>query len=462
MSSWLNRSRESCGSVAPTGTREGVARTNQNLKATGTLRVAHFSDTHLGYETYTAVAPDGQNQRTVDFTRAFNDAVSQIRDWDPPLVIHSGDLFDRPGVPTRHLLVAAEALAALAERRHDGTRRQVIVIAGNHDQPRARTDLAAAELWRNQPGVHVISGTEPQDLLLHSRLDGAHPDLDDVQVLAIPHDALRHPDLTALAVPDPDAQHRILVAHGVAHGSELFQRAIGREYPIPREVLTAGWDYGALGHWHRRGPVIAGPGDPVCFYAGSTERSGFGDLTDGGDRRGWLAVELHPGQAPKVTERDLDLRPMLRLPVLDARDLTAEEITVALIAHLEAATLDGAVVAQIVDGVRRDLWELVDLRAVRTAAAPCLHFQLMPRYQTIDATASTTVAGGPARVEELLAAAAADILPEERVDAAVDAAGRYLDRHRNDLSEPLPASSGGAEPADQAPGVLSPTGTEAA
>lgn len=72
-----------------------------------------------------------------------------------------------------------------------------------------------------------------------------------------------------------------------AGGSELFRRSMGREYAIATDVLSRDWDYVALGHWHKRGPVplVSTGAAKNCdtgrvWYAGSSENMGFGDLRD--------------------------------------------------------------------------------------------------------------------------------------------------------------------------------------
>jgi hypothetical protein len=189
----------------------------------------------------------------------------------------------------------------------------------------------------------------------------------------------------------------IFTTHGVAGGSELYVRSLGREFAVPGDVLARGWDYAALGHWHKQGPVsLVGGGydrerdglrDPDgrersgrVWYAGSTENSGFGDLADNGVRRGWLDVLVSAGELPAVARRDIPIRAMVKLPRIDVSGLSPDEINDRLVANLRRDDLVGAVIAQPVDGAVRETWSLVDTTAVRSAAGMALHYDIVVKF----------------------------------------------------------------------------------
>jgi DNA repair exonuclease SbcCD nuclease subunit len=350
--------------------------------------LAHFSDTHLGYEAYGEMSLSGNNQRGEDVIRAFAAVVDDIVAADPPLVVHSGDVADHPRVSNRVMVYLMSQFARLASIRPDGSRRQLVVIGGNHELPRNRKEACFLELYRGLPGVHVV--TTEYKRVTFDEADGASPELADVVVHALPHDTLK--DLASGATASFDdvtpyqGKVNVLVAHGVAGGSQLYVRSLGREFAIPTEVLARDWDYGALGHWHKRGPVGLVRNDvrSKVWYAGSSENMGFSDLFDNDTTRGWLSVTVNPGDLPEVVARDVPIRPMFRLPVFDATDLDPAAITAGLQQAVQSAhaagRLDGAVVGQVVTGVSREAWSLVDLSLVRQAASVALHFEVTPRY----------------------------------------------------------------------------------
>lgn len=351
------------------------------------LHLAHLSDTHVGYEAYRVLSARGNNQRGEDVVRAMIACVDEIISADPPLVIHSGDVADRPGIPVRLILLLRQQFTRLAGLRPDGTRRQVVVISGNHDQPANRKEACYLELLRGIPGVHVVTNHYETVTFDGTGTSlGCDPDLGDVAVHALPHDVLKTVDFAAVA---PLEGHRnILTVHGVAGGSELYVRSLGREFAVPTDVLARDWSYVALGHWHLQGPVplVATGGSRTngeigrVWYAGSTENMGFGDMLDNGERRGWLQVRLRSGELPDVTRRNVPIRTMFRLPHLDANGMSPEQIAAALSSNLKQATVTGAVVGQVVTGVTRELWSLVDLVSVRAHANGALHYEISVRY----------------------------------------------------------------------------------
>jgi len=346
---------------------------------TANFTIGHFSDTHLGYEAYPGLSASGNNQRGEDMVRAMRNVAEDIRAFDPPLVIHAGDVTERPKVDIRYMLVAQQLFTRLAEIRPDGSRRQVVIVAGNHEQPRSRKEVCWLELMSSIPGVTVVANSY-QVLRFIGGQNDVPAELDGVAVHCLPHDTLKEIDFTTV-VPDPSASANILVAHGVAMGSELFTRAIGREYPIDGDMLARDWDYGALGHFHKRGPVSSGrrQGMDRVWYSGSPEHVSFRDLKDNNAGKGYLRVKLQ-GPALEVTPVDLPIRSMFRLPVIDATGKSAEQITEQMRANLASANLTGAVVGQIVEGVTRDMWSLIDISSVRKAAKDALHYEVSARY----------------------------------------------------------------------------------
>lgn len=385
-------------------------------QASGELTLAHFSDTHLGYEAYRALTPRGDNQRGFDIVDACRQVVDDILAWDPDVVIHAGDVADRPKVDFRYLLFFQQQLVRLTQRP-DGSSRPVVVIAGNHDAPRSRKEICFLELFRSIPNVHIVTqGYVPVDL-------------GELVVHAVPHDSLKRVDFDAVR-PVPGRMN-VFTSHGVAEDSELFLRAIGREFPIPGDVLRRDWEYGALGHWHKRGAVTLGDITlPRVWYAGSTETISFRDLRDDrGMRRGWLAVTLRRGQDPVVEERDVSIRRMFRLPAIDGTGLEPDQITAKLIEAIRKEDLSGAVVSQDVTGVSRDIWSLCDIAEVRRWAGSALHYQINykpVRRKDSEGEERGERASGLGQVDEWLRGVVEDLVPENQREAVTQRSLQFL------------------------------------
>lgn len=87
------------------------------------MRVAHISDSHLGYNQYRLV------RRREDFFRAFKKAVDEATERGAELIIHTGDLFEsyHPDMAT-----LSQAIKLFTEIKKRGVK--VVAIAGNHDR----------------------------------------------------------------------------------------------------------------------------------------------------------------------------------------------------------------------------------------------------------------------------------------------------------------------------------------
>ena len=87
------------------------------------MRIAHISDSHLGYFQYRL------NERKEDFLKAFREAVRRAIEEKVDFIIHTGDLFEsyHPDVST-----ISEAISVFKEIKDAGI--PVFSITGNHDR----------------------------------------------------------------------------------------------------------------------------------------------------------------------------------------------------------------------------------------------------------------------------------------------------------------------------------------
>lgn len=364
------------------------------------LKLAHLSDSHIGYSAYDALSPGGDNQREDDILMSYLRTVRSINEWAPDLVIHAGDVADTPRINTRLMIHIRESFRTLT----DNGKRPLIVIAGNHDAPRSRKDICFLELFSEMQNVHIV--TQGYQVI----------DLGAVVVHAVPHDSLK--TVTFQDVQPLKGRYNILTSHGVADGSELFLRAKGREFPMPAEVMLRDWDYVALGHWHKQGPVQLGGQAKArsrIWYSGSSENISFRDLRDDdGMRRGWLKVTSEAvGEMPNVEPVNVGIRRMFRLPKLDGANMTPTEIEDALIERLGAGDVTAAVVGQLIENVSRDTWMLCDRNKIRRAAHSALHYQITVRPIKKEAEEMAGVEGsGLGQIDEVLVSLVQEMIPE--------------------------------------------------
>ena len=274
------------------------------------VRLAHLSDTHLGYRSSGRPDPDsGRNQRTVDVERAFTRTIDDILDQRVDLVIHSGDVFHhaRPTWQSmRHFIRQM--------RRLEDAGIPTLVIAGNHDTPRVRTGGSAySVLELALPKIAFACDYESVEV----SEPFAHL---NVRVQAIPHGALTNPDPPIVSRPTA-GMFNLVTTHGIAPGvlTDSYLSEPG-EQQLPANLISfSGIDYFALGHIHLNQQVAI-----HAWYAGSTERFGWGDEPAA---PGYCLVELEsPGNEPTVTHRPIQTRPMIRLIPEDGAGRSAQDI----------------------------------------------------------------------------------------------------------------------------------------
>jgi DNA repair protein SbcD/Mre11 len=116
------------------------------------LIIAHLADLHLGYRAYHRLGPGGTNARERDVARAFGAALDAVSALEVDLVVVAGDVFHtvRPSNAA-----IADAFRQFARLRAALPGTPVVVIAGNHDSPRAIETGSILRLLAEIPGVYV-------------------------------------------------------------------------------------------------------------------------------------------------------------------------------------------------------------------------------------------------------------------------------------------------------------------
>ncbi len=229
----------------------------------------------------------------------------------PEFVLFAGDIFHtvRPTNPA--ILHAFEQFARLRAALPEST---IVMVAGNHDTPRAAETGCILRLFAPL-GIHVVDSTA-------RRL--AFPE-QGVSILAVPDVLADRPALT----PDPDARYNVLLLHGEVEGMVPAAAAAADRsaMEVTKEDLgVERWSYVALGHFHVFRSIA-----PNAFYSGSldyTSANPWGELIEeratGVSGKGFIEYDLvtrrhrfHPIAPPRL---------LVDLPVLSARGLTASDV----------------------------------------------------------------------------------------------------------------------------------------
>lgn len=330
------------------------------------MRLVHLSDLHLGYRQYQRLTPGGINQREADVALACKRAIDATIALAPDFVLLAGDIFHtvRPTNPA--ILHAFEQFARLRTALSDAV---IVMIAGNHDTPRAAETGCILRLFAPL-GIHVVDATS-------DRL--SFPDR-GVSLLAVPDVIGERPALT----PDPSARHNILLLHGEVEGM-LPAAALATDRSTVEitkdEIGPERWSYVALGHYHVYRAIA-----PNTFYSGSldyTSANPWGELIEeremGIPGKGFIEYDLDSGRSrfhPITPPRAL-----VDLPPLSARGLMAGNVDARIGELVEQCEggIEGKIVRLVVRDIPRHVVRELDHRTLREYRRRALHFQLDTR-----------------------------------------------------------------------------------
>lgn len=374
------------------------------------MKLIHTADLHLGYRAYHRTDPHGINIREADVARAFREVLRRAAELTPDILLVAGDVFHtvRPSNAA-----IADAFRQFSRFHSASPDTRVVMIAGNHDSPRAAETGNILRLFGEIPGIHVVYH-EPDRL--------SFPDL-DTSVLCLPHNSLIA-DVRPAIEPDPEAGINILMAHA-AHESLKLVSHFGAAILHSGEIATEEWDYVALGHYHIHERLA-----PNMVYPGAIERTSIDVWSEAEKPKGFVEYDLPEG---RLEFHRLDSpRAVIDLPPIHGAGKSPEELDAAIEAAVAGVRdgVEGVIIRQLIFDVPRDVYRELDHRRIREHRTRALHFHLDARPPPVD---RREWSGAPGRrltlQEELVAFLKHRFKPEaERLDREklIELGLRYL------------------------------------
>ncbi|MCC6318942.1 MAG: metallophosphoesterase [Gemmatimonadaceae bacterium] len=380
------------------------------------MRLIHLSDLHLGIRQFQRQTPAGMNQREADVAGVFQRTIDRIIERAPDLVVIAGDVFHNVRPPNPAILHTFQQLSRLTRALPQSI---IVMVAGNHDTPRAVETGCILRLF-SPLGIHVVD-TEPRRLTFAER---------SLSVLAVP-DVPGAPPAFEI---DPTMSHNVLVMHGDMPGS--LPNTYGYSEPAalnvaPEEVKFAQWSYCAFGHHHVFHSLA-----PNACYSGSLE---YTSVNIWGEYHEEKAAKL-PGKG--FIEYDLErrkrtfhkvepARPIIDLPVIVANGLTAADVDAAITANVKALKggVDDRIVRQVIRDIPRHVARELDHRMLRDLRRRALHFHLDTRRPELLRALPVTGATGrrPSLIEMVQERLwSRPLAPDIERQALVDLGMRYL------------------------------------
>ncbi len=329
------------------------------------MRLVHLADIHLGFRQYQRQTPTGINQREADVATSLRRVMDKVIELKPDVVLIAGDVFHavRPTNPA--ILHAFIQFSRLVQELPEA---RVVMIAGNHDTPRAAETGSILTLF-SKIGITVVEREA-------KRISIAEHDL---SILAVPE-----MEVVPTLTPDPASKYNVLLIHGEYEGvipryGERLDRApmkISR-----RDLRPEDWDYAALGHYHVYRSIF-----PNVFYSGSldyTSTNSWGEIVEERESK-------HGGKG--IIERDLatkahkfhpitPLRSWEDLPPVSGGGMSAAALDAEIRDAVEGCKggIEDKIVRLVVRDVPRHILRELDHKALREFKRKALHFNLDTR-----------------------------------------------------------------------------------
>lgn len=267
------------------------------------MRILHTGDWHLGRTL------EGRS-RLMEQEKFLDELVAMAEDQQADVIMMAGDVYDSVNPPA-----AAEGMFYDAAARLSENGRQLVVIAGNHDQPER---VSAVSPLVSRQGISLVGLPSSEAVRIHI------PRTDEIAIIA----ALPYPSearLSELLAGEGDetelrlaysakvgmlmrqlassfqadtvnlAMSHIYVLGGVESDSERPIQ-VGGAYTVDPSAMDIGAQYTALGHLHRPQAV---KGNGMIRYSGSPLAYSF---SEAGQAKSVMLLDIAPGGVPKAEE----------------------------------------------------------------------------------------------------------------------------------------------------------------
>ena len=268
------------------------------------LRILLMADSHLGFDLPTRPRIR-RRRRGEDFLARHREALAASVRLGVDLVVHGGDVFDRPDVPPSLVHQAFDPVKRVADAGVP-----VVVVPGNHERSRIPHRRHA-----EHPGVHILDRPRTVELDLRGIR---------VSLAGFPYERggvrSRFPTLVEESAPGGSGVHvHVLCIHHCVEGATVgpadYTFTTARDV-IRSADIPSGFAAILSGHIHRhqvlttdlRGQPLGAP----VFYPGSIERT---SVAEAEERKGYLLIDVEPtrrgGRVSRWEFVDLKARPMV-------------------------------------------------------------------------------------------------------------------------------------------------------
>jgi DNA repair exonuclease SbcCD nuclease subunit len=331
------------------------------------IRVLFLADSHLGFDL--PVRPRvARRRRGHDFLANYAAALEPAMRGEVDLVVHGGDVFDRPAVISSVAYQAFEPLRRIADRGIP-----VFVVPGNHERSRLPHLRFASHpnihvFERPRTFVHEIRGTRVA-------LAGFPYERRDVRTRF-------RGLLTASGWTPSCAELNLLCVHHCVEGATVgpgdftFRGAsdVIRPGEVPRAFTAV-----LSGHIHRHQVLTADlasrPLDVPILYPGSIERTSLAEI---GEPKGFLVLRVGGRFGVEWEFRPLPAREMIRMEIA-AGGMPAPALEAAVRAIVSELPLDAVLSIRVTGQLEREQWRVLSAAGLRALVPPTMNVDIRPK-----------------------------------------------------------------------------------
>lgn len=328
------------------------------------MKILHLADTHLGFSAYRKITENGINQRELDIYNAFTKCIDYAIDTKPDLVIHAGDLFDSVRPTNRAITVALQQVLRLSQSNIP-----FLVISGNHDCPKLKETGNILRIFEHLENVYPIynENYEKVDLNFNDKKISLH---------AIPQCQTnkKFNDNLKKVKSEKDSDINLLIVHGAVTGIKEFKMNEFNELIIPSKIFDEGFDYVALGHYHKHTKI-----KEYVYYSGSTENFSFSDLSE---KKGFIEIEFDENFKHKFIE--IKNRSMVDITPINCENLDVQEIEKKIIKNILEIHPEEKILRIKLINIPSHIYRGINFNEIRKFANKSVHFEIKPDVKKED------------------------------------------------------------------------------
>ena len=320
------------------------------------MKIVHLADLHLGYRTYNKLSPEGLNVREKDIIKAFNEALENIAEINPDLILMAGDIFHKPRPSNSSILLTIKLLQKFRQKCQS----PIIMIAGNHE---------AAKSLESGSVLKIFETVIPKVKVIDTNIEAITLDNINASVLCIPHGAMATLEKVDLR-PDKHYKHNILMVHGTYENCPELAGYGNGSLIKKTDIAQAEWDYIAFGHYHTFTELA-----PNTYYSGAIERTTTNIWQEANDKKGFIEFDLDKKECKFHSLSSP--RKVVDIKRLNAKDMPIEQINQKIIEEVEKIPdLENCIVRMNIENIDNVALRGLDYKKIREWKKKAVHFRL--------------------------------------------------------------------------------------